>query len=82
MKPLGTRLPKTICCPTHATICEMFSVDPLDPHRAMMSGLKVLVNPEADVTLRNARVSGWELLHALLAGFSANIGKDGRDFLL
>ena len=31
-------LPLTACCPTHATICEILMVEPLEPHSAMMSG--------------------------------------------
>jgi hypothetical protein len=33
--PSWIRAPPTDCWPTHATICEMLRVDPLDPHVAM-----------------------------------------------
>ena len=36
--PLGMRLPPTDCWPTHAIICEMLMKDPLEPHRAIVSG--------------------------------------------
>ena len=39
-KPFWMRLPPTDCCPTQAIIWEMFSGDPLDPHSAMIRGLR------------------------------------------
>lgn len=39
--PSGILFPLMACCPTHAIICEMLMKEPLDPQRAMVSGLLV-----------------------------------------
>ena len=39
LKPLGQRLPPTLCWPTQATIWAMLMGDPLLPHWLMFKGL-------------------------------------------
>ena len=43
-KPSGMRAPPTTCWPTHAIICEMLILEPLEPHLAMISGVLCLLS--------------------------------------
>ncbi|KAH3683385.1 hypothetical protein WICPIJ_005643 [Wickerhamomyces pijperi] len=58
--PSGTRLPAMICCPTTATICDTFNVDPFDPHVAMINGALeesnslMQTSPTSSLTLDNS----------------------------